>query len=97
ARLGVILRAYRAARPAEPALVIDDDPAARELLTRHLTAQGWEVLTASNGREGLERLKQRRPAVILLDLLMPEMDGFAFVEALRREEPWSGIPVVVIT
>src|SRR5205814_5548479 len=66
-RLGVILRPYREQRAAAPVLVVEDDAAARQMTARHLKAQGWEVVEAANGREGLELLAQRRPAVILLD------------------------------
>ena len=52
---------------------------------------------AVNGREALERVAENRPELILLDLMMPEMDGFAFLEALRRQEAWRAIRVVVIT
>jgi PAS domain S-box-containing protein len=96
-RLGVILRAYREAEPAGPVLVVEDDAAAREVTARHLRAQGWEVREAGDGREALARLRDSRPAVILLDLMMPNMDGFEFVEALRREPAWRPIPVVVVT
>jgi CheY-like chemotaxis protein len=96
-RLGVILRQHRAAAPAATVLLVEDDAPTREVMARTLRAQGWEVLEAADGREGLERLRERRPAVILLDLMMPTMDGFEFVEALRREPVWQTIPVVVVT
>ena len=96
-RLGVILRPHRSAQTSSPILVVDDDDATRSMTNRHLTAQGWHVVEASNGREALERLAGTRPAVILLDLMMPEMDGFQFVERLQRDETWRTIPVVVVT
>ena len=55
------------------------------------------VVEAVNGREALERLAEHRPELILLDLMMPEMDGFAFIEELRYREAWRSIPIVVIT
>jgi CheY-like chemotaxis protein len=96
-RLGVILRRHRTAAPAAPVLLIEDDAPTRELTARHLRAQGWEVIEAADGRQGLERLRERRPAVILLDLMMPTMDGFEFVAALRQEPAGQTIPVVVVT
>jgi CheY-like chemotaxis protein len=96
-RLAVIRRAYRAAEPTGPVLLVEDDAAAREVTARHLRSQGWEVREAGDGRAALEQLRAARPAVILLDLLMPGMDGFEFVEALRREPAWRTIPVVVVT
>jgi PAS domain S-box-containing protein len=82
-------------RPA--VLIVEDDPATRELLRRGLEREGCAVLEAGNGRRGLERLRERRPGLILLDLMMPEMDGFEFVAALRQHEEWRTIPVVVVT
>jgi CheY-like chemotaxis protein len=96
-RLGVILRRHRTAAPAAPVLLIEDDAPTREVTARHLRAQGWEVIEAADGRQGLERLRERRPAVILLDLMMPTMDGFEFVAALRQEPTGQTIPVVVVT
>src|SRR5262249_2894395 len=57
----------------------------------------WEVTAAANGRVALDRLAEHRPGLILLDLMMPEMDGFEFIEALRARPEWRGIPVVVLT
>jgi CheY-like chemotaxis protein len=55
------------------------------------------VTTAENGRVGLTRLRERRPDVILLDLMMPELDGFGFLDAVRQEAATASIPVVVLT
>ncbi len=79
------------------ALVVDDDPAARTLITRPLLRSGWEVHAAGNGREGLELLEKIEPSVVLLDLMMPEMDGFEFLDRLRKNEAWRALPVLVIT
>jgi CheY-like chemotaxis protein len=57
----------------------------------------WTVREAENGREALKRIQESKPDVILLDLMMPEMDGFAVVAALQKEAGWRDIPVVVIT
>ena len=54
-------------------------------------------MEADNGRAGLDQMTKQRPGLILLDLMMPEMDGFEFLEELRRHEEWRGVPVVVIT
>src|SRR5262249_55912063 len=62
-----------------------------------LEKEGWQVTEAENGRVGLERLAHLTPHLILLDLMMPEMDGFAFVEELNKDPIRRGIPVVVIT
>jgi CheY-like chemotaxis protein len=97
ARLGAVLRAHRVEPAAGPVLLVEDDAAAREMTARHLRSAGFDVMEAPNGRAALDRLRERRPAVVLLDLLMPEMDGFAFAESLRHEEAGRGVPVVVVT
>jgi CheY-like chemotaxis protein len=78
-------------------LVVEDDPATRELLRRMLEAEGWAVSEAENGRVALEQIARQQPATVLLDLMMPEMDGFAFVVELRKQRAWRSIPIVVIT
>jgi CheY-like chemotaxis protein len=78
-------------------LVVDDDPDAREVLRRTLEKGGWPVAEATNGREALGALERSTPALVLLDLMMPEVDGFQVLEAMRRDERWREIPVVVIT
>jgi CheY-like chemotaxis protein/nitrogen-specific signal transduction histidine kinase len=93
--LSVLLR-YRNAEPAS-ALVVEDDPDSRELLRRALEGEGWKVRTAENGYAALEAVAEQRPGVILLDLMMPEMDGFEFVPALRQRPENRTIPIIVIT
>jgi signal transduction histidine kinase/CheY-like chemotaxis protein/HAMP domain-containing protein len=79
-------------------LVVEDDARTRELTERTVEKLGFSVAHAANGRQGLTWLEANRPPVlILLDLLMPEMDGFAFLERLRSQGEWQGIPVVVVT
>ena len=80
-----------------PVLIVDDDVALRQLLRRMLEPEGYTVVEAENGRVALERLRGVSPSVILLDLMMPEMDGFEFVAEFRRHEAWRAIPIVVIT
>jgi GAF domain-containing protein/CheY-like chemotaxis protein len=93
-RLVAVLKKYRRDLPV---LVVDDDPVLRELLGRTLATAGYTVVEAENGRVALERLREVSPSVILLDLMMPEMDGFEFLVALRDHDAWREIPVVVIT
>jgi CheY-like chemotaxis protein len=78
-------------------LVVEDDPQSRDMLRRALTRQGWEVVEAPDGRKGLASLDQVRPALILLDLMMPEMDGFEFMDELLRRPEGPQIPVIVVT
>lgn len=78
-------------------LVIEDDKSASELVAKLLRKEGYLVTVAGNGAIALEELSRYTPALILLDLMMPEMDGFQFIEELRKREAWRGIPVVVLT
>jgi signal transduction histidine kinase/DNA-binding response OmpR family regulator/Skp family chaperone for outer membrane proteins len=78
-------------------LVVDDDPAVRRLTDQVLHREGWTVLQAENGRVGLRRVAESRPALIILDLLMPDMDGFEFLDALRRTDGCPAIPIIVLT
>ncbi len=78
-------------------LLVEDDPGTREMFRRLLETEGWQVTEAENGRVGLERLTQQMPALIILDLMMPEMDGFEFVAELRKNEYWRLIPILVVT
>jgi CheY-like chemotaxis protein len=77
--------------------VVDDEPLNRHLLKATLEGEGWTVGEAGNGREALESIEARRPDMIFLDLMMPEMDGFEFVEKLRANELTQSIPVLVVT
>ena len=78
-------------------LVVDDDPAARDLMTRFLMREGFSVRTAANGRLGLDLARQLRPAAVLLDVTMPEMDGWAVLHAIREDPALAATPVVMTT
>jgi len=78
-------------------LIVEDDPETRKALHRMLSKEGWEIIEAANGREALEHVAKSRPAFILLDLVMPEMDGFEFLAELRKSNDSRSIPVTVIT
>jgi len=97
---GQLKGAMECFRPSEhdgPVLVIDDDADARERMATLLMREGWRVTSAEHGRAGLDAVAAKMPSLILLDLMMPEMDGFAFLRALRARCEWRGIPVVVLT
>jgi CheY-like chemotaxis protein/two-component sensor histidine kinase len=85
--------------PARPTriLLVDDDADQRERLRGWLDGAQWTVQEAANGREALARVQADKPDLILLDLMMPEMDGFAVVAALQKEARWCDIPVIVVT
>jgi PAS domain S-box-containing protein len=78
-------------------LLVEDDASTRELVQRTLQSHGCTVVEAENGQQALDQLETVTPDVILLDLMMPEMNGFEFAEELRRHAEWNQIPVVVMT
>ena len=78
-------------------LVIDDDPVILELLRVNFEIEGFGVVSAGDGREGLERAKKDKPDVILSDIMMPRMDGLALVTALRAEPKTKAIPVILLS
>ena len=78
-------------------LVVEDDPSTRDLLATALEVFGVAVATASNGRDGLECLKRERPCVVLLDLMMPVMDGTQFREAQLADAGLAQVPVLLVT
>jgi CheY-like chemotaxis protein len=96
-RLHRLVTRFRAPTPPTSVLLVEDDAIQRERMRGWLEGPQWSVREAANGREALDRLQQGKPDVILLDLMMPEMDGFAVVAALQKETAWRGIPVIVIT
>jgi signal transduction histidine kinase/DNA-binding response OmpR family regulator len=78
-------------------LVIEDDPAAQELLRVHLESAGYGVLVTANGRQGLEWLSQLRPDAVILDILLPEMDGWEILQRLKGDPATRSIPVMVVS
>jgi CheY-like chemotaxis protein len=96
-RLTTVLKRLVSGNDSHSALVVEDQADVRELTRRILEQGGWDVKEAANGRAGLEQLATVKPDVIVLDLMMPEMDGFEFVDELRRRPEWKAIPVVVVT
>jgi signal transduction histidine kinase/CheY-like chemotaxis protein len=95
-RLVGLLRTHCPDRTA-PVLIVEDDAATREMLQRTLEREGFSVAEAADGRAGLDRLAEHRPSLILLDLLMPRMNGFEFLAELQTRPEWRSIPVVVVT
>ena len=91
------LSRYYRADESSGVLVVEDDAENRELMARTLEKSGWEVSEAGNGQEALDMLPSLEPRLILLDLMMPVMDGFGFLAALRAKPGWQHIPVIVIT
>jgi len=78
-------------------LVVDDDPDTREILDARLKACGYDVLLASEGFKALEIIRENRPDLILLDVMMPEIDGFTVCKFLKDKEETKDIPVIFLT
>jgi CheY-like chemotaxis protein len=78
-------------------LIVDDEPILRQLFQKVLEHDGHSVLTAANGREALEVLRHQVPDLILLDMLMPAMDGTTFLKLMRRHQDWAHVPVVIMS
>ncbi len=95
--LKAIMDRYRHVQATADVLVVDDDADARDRLRTMLARDGWRVTDAANGREALARMADATPALILLDLMMPIMNGFDFLAALRARPEGRDIPVVVLT
>jgi signal transduction histidine kinase/DNA-binding response OmpR family regulator len=96
ARLAAVIR--QNVQGGGTVLVVDDDPESRQLVRRHLDRLGWTIAEALDGADALEWLADNRiPAMILLDLMMPGMDGFAFLDAIADHPEWRDIPVVILT
>jgi len=76
-------------------LVVDDDPNVQEILREFLSAKGYEIITAGDGAEGLRRVKEERPHLILLDIQMPKMDGLEVLRQLRQID--KEVSVIMIT
>jgi CheY-like chemotaxis protein len=94
-----LLSVLRKVSPDQPdsVLIVEDDEATREMLWRTLEKEGFGIREAENGRVGLQQVAKQAPELILLDLMMPEMDGFEFLLEIRRHEEWRNIPLIVVT
>ncbi|KAG0505575.1 MAG: Sensor histidine kinase RcsC [Candidatus Udaeobacter sp.] len=96
-RLHRLVRRFQAPTRATRVLMVEDDASQRERMLGWLERPHWIVREAANGQEALDLLREEKPDVILLDLMMPEMDGFEVVAALQGDKDWRDIPVIVIT
>jgi CheY-like chemotaxis protein len=96
-RLLAVLKKYRKDKAGQTVLVVEDEERMREMLRLTLEKEGWRVSEAENGRRALERLAEGVPTVILLDLMMPEMDGFEFMVEFHKQPDCRQVPVIVIT
>ncbi len=98
-RLAEVLNRYRCGTLPCQVLIVEDDAVIREMMRRMLEDEGWAVVEAENGRSALDVIRTRTPELILLDLMMPEMDGFQFIHEVRQAQnlEWKDIPIVVVT
>jgi signal transduction histidine kinase/CheY-like chemotaxis protein/ligand-binding sensor domain-containing protein len=95
--LSTILNNHQIQSDSQSILIVEDDEITREMLRKSLEKNDFKVRSAVNGKEALEKVSETKPGLIILDLMMPEMDGFEFAERLRENKEWLDIPVVVIT
>ena len=95
--LSTILKNHQIQSDSESILIVEDDEITRDMLKKSLEINDYKVRSAVNGKEALEKVSEAKPGLIILDLMMPEMDGFEFAERLRENKEWLDIPVVVIT
>jgi CheY-like chemotaxis protein len=87
----------RSTGPGRSVLVVDDEPALRLLLTRFLEGESYQVASAANGFDALASVRAHRPDTVLLDLVMPEMDGWAFLRACQASPELADLPVIVMS
>jgi signal transduction histidine kinase/DNA-binding response OmpR family regulator len=96
-RLLSVLRKHHHSGLPHHVLIVEDEPAIRQMVRRLLEKEGWKVHEAENGQAGLQAVKENAPAIILLDLMMPVMNGFDFLRELRKNQNWRTIPVIILT
>lgn len=91
------LKSLAITTPGREVLIVDDDQDANERLMEMLSRDGWNCRMALNGTEGLHTLAEYQPDLVLVDLIMPEMDGYAFIREVRKNAQWNALPLVVMT
>ncbi|KMP10938.1 hypothetical protein UR09_04775 [Candidatus Nitromaritima sp. SCGC AAA799-A02] len=96
-QIGAILKKYRNESSQNHILIIEDDPKQRELLRAVLEPKDFTVDEAEDGKTGLQKVTENQPDAIILDLMMPEMDGFEFLDKFRANPEWESIPVIVVS
>lgn len=82
---------------AKKILIVDDDPLLREMLSTRLKAEGYDVIQAGDGAEGLEKAKKEKPDLIILDVALPQMNGYEVCGTLKSEPEYSKIPVILFS
>jgi len=92
-----VLKRFLGETASRTVLLVEDDEASRAVIRRSLRGQNVDLIEAENGRIGIEKLSRTKPSLILLDLMMPEMDGFGFVDEYQKNSEWHDIPIIVVT
>jgi CheY-like chemotaxis protein len=85
------------AEPRQRVLVVDDEPTLREIVAESLRDAGYRVDTAAHGAQALELMRRRRPHAVVLDLMMPRLDGTGFIKLMRRNPRLASVPIVLVT
>jgi CheY-like chemotaxis protein len=83
--------------PGKQILIVEDEQPIREMMKTLLEIEGYSISTACNGRDGIERLRENPPSLVLLDMMMPVMNGWDFLDALRSDPATASIPVVIVS
>ena len=96
-KLSKILENYKSITKSRHILVVDDDVTTRIILRKMLVKDGWRIAEAEHGKDAIKCINEEKPELILLDLLMPVMDGFELLKILKADDAWKNIPVIVIT
>ena len=92
-----VLNRFLQKREGSTVLLVEDDKSTRAVMRKYLEKEGAKVVEAENGRQGIDTMLETPPSLVLLDLMMPEMDGFGFVEEYRKHKEWHDIPIIVVT
>ena len=95
--MNVLQRYQTPANESDVIMIVEDNSILRHLVSHQLTSHGWKITEARNGQDALDKIQASLPGLIILDLMMPELDGFEFVYLLSQHPRWSQIPVLVIT
>ena len=96
-KLSNILENYKSITKSRHILVVDDDETTRTILRKMILKDGWHVEEAEHGKNAIQCINDNKPELMLLDLLMPVMDGFELLNILKADDAWKNIPVIVIT
>jgi len=83
--------------PKKTILIVEDDKFLRELISRKLSGEGFDALEAVDGEEGIKKIKEEKPDLVLLDLILPGIDGFEVLARLREDPEISSIPVIILS